>query len=163
MRRGALSWLKRTGSLAGLALLLASCGTAGSSRSSSHAGSGVPASARLSVTPLVGHPTTVFAVRFSPPASARQVGGQRLGYELSVSGPAQVGCVAASSLSLAKASAGLPLTTRLAPARLGGRWCTGTYALRVSAVSTPICAAGTMCPQFIRVIGVVARASFRVT
>jgi hypothetical protein len=50
----------------------------------------------------------------------------------------------------------------LDPAKLGGRWCPGTFAVRVDEVQRPACSPGMMCPQFIRVIGIVGRTSFRV-
>ena len=60
------------------------------------------------------------------------------------------------------ATAGREVSVTLDPARLGGLWCQGDYTARVLELQTPVCTPGEMCPQFIRVVGVVASGSFRV-
>jgi hypothetical protein len=85
-----------------------------------------------------------------------------LGYTLGVLGPSQPGCLAARSAAAPAASAGREVSLTLAPAKLGGLWCQGDYTAKVTEVQTPVCTPDQMCPQFIRVVGTVARGSFRV-
>jgi hypothetical protein len=51
---------------------------------------------------------------------------------------------------------------RLAPPPLARGWCPGVYTARVVEQQTPVCKPGLLCPQYIRLVGVVGRASFRV-
>jgi len=149
--------------------LLTSCGTSrsarpGPSRSPSHEGpaSGARSPSRLSATPSAGSPTTTFSLRFTAPAASGRVGGSRLGYTLSLTGPGAVECIGARSLPVPATTRNAPTQIELAPGRLGGRWCAGTYTTRVVELETPVCAPGTMCPQFVRLVGTVATARFRV-
>jgi hypothetical protein len=52
---------------------------------------------------------------------------------------------------------------RLGPTELRGHWCSGRYAVRVTELSRPFCATGTVCPQFVRVVAVVGTARFLVS
>jgi hypothetical protein len=164
MRQKALPGLNRLAFVlaVGLTIALSGCGTASSSSSSHAPAPRRPAAGQLSVSPLVGSPTTTFELRFVAPASTRSAGGQRLGYDIGLAGPAGNGCLASRSVGVSAATAGVAIPISLDPAKLGGRWCVGTYTLRVSEIQAPDCSAMTVCPQFVRVVGVVARASFRV-
>jgi hypothetical protein len=70
--------------------------------------------------------------------------------------------VAVRSVPITGAVKGRPVVVTLDPARLGGRWCAGAHTARVLELQRPQCAAGIMCPQFVRVIAVVGTASFEV-
>ena len=125
-----------------------------SSSSSSTAASGV------TVTPSSGPPTTVFSVRFVAPASSSTGAGARIGYTLGLTGSGGGGCVAVRSVPINAAVKGRPVIVALDPAHLGGRWCTGTHTARVLELQRPRCAAGIMCPQFVRVIALIGTATF---
>lgn len=138
-------------------------GTGAASSTHSAPGAVGPAPSALVVTPRSGGPATSFTFTFKAPDSSGVMGKTRLGYTLSVIGPARAGCVAARSSSVPSVAKGATVSLGLVPARLGGRWCPGTFRAQVTEVQTPVCAPGTMCPQYIRVVGVVARTTFRVS
>jgi hypothetical protein len=161
MRRTVRSGLIRLAVAAGLAVLLGACGTTTTSTSATrtHPAAQSPA---LTVTPATGAPTTVFEVRFTAPASTGTTGGSRRGFQLGVSGPHRTGCVGAGSMALPSAARGAILSVGLDPAKLGGRWCPGTYLARVDELQGPVCSPGMVCPQFVRVVAIVGRVQFRV-
>jgi hypothetical protein len=166
MRRTALAALTRLPIATAFALALVGCGSAtptkpGASASSTSAGSSSTPS-RLTVSPSTGAPTTTFTLHFNAPASSRSLGHTRLGYTVSLSGPAGAGCLSARSVGLPTALKDTPIPVALDPAKLGGTWCAGTHTARAVEVETPICSPGTMCPDFIRVVGTVGSATFRV-
>lgn len=154
----ALSSLARTGVAVGLCAVLAACGTA----ASTHTGSPAAPPAALTVSPAAGPPSTVFQLRFIVPATAHAGAGLRRGFELGVRGPQKAGCVGARSVPVSSAPVGTALDLPLDPAKLGGPWCAGGYTARVDEVERPVCSPGMMCPQFVRVIRTVGRATFRV-
>ncbi len=166
MRRTALSGLAHMSTAAALAIALAACGTASSTPTVTSTSTGAhragPA-ASLSVRPSRGTPATVFELRFTAPASSAVSGGVRRGFQLGLAGPAKSGCVSSRSVPVPPVARGQTTSIPLDPAKLGGRWCVGTYTARMLEVQTPVCAAGTVCPQFIRVVGTVGRVAFRVT
>ncbi len=156
----------------GLGLGLAACGTT-STRSTGVPGSGAgtgPAQgsspsvgpAGLAVSPRRGGPHTTFALAFTAPASAKPVGGSRIGYAVAVTGGATGSCIGTRSLAVSSATKGLPVSVELDPAKLGGAWCAGVHAARVIEIETPVCHPGAMCPQFVRVIGTVGGTRFTV-
>ncbi len=65
-------------------------------------------------------------------------------------------------MAVGAATKGLPVSVALDPARLGGAWCAGVHTARVIEIETPVCNPGTMCPQYVRVIGTVGVARFTV-
>ncbi len=126
-------------------------------------GSGSPGLVGLIVTPGAGAPATVFAFRFRAPASSGAVGATtRVSYLLSVLGPSRSGCLAARSSPVPDVAKDSDVSIALDPAKLGGSWCLGSFQAQVSELQKPVCPPGTMCPQFVRLIGVVARTRFRV-
>lgn len=161
MRRTLRSGLIRLTVAVGLALLLGACGTRGTGTSGTRTRVAARSSA-LTVMPATGAPTTVFQVRFIAPASTGTSGGSHRGFQLGVSGPQRAGCVGASSVAVPSTGRGASVNIGLDPARLGGRWCPGTYRVRVDELEGPTCLPGTMCPQFVRVVAVVGRVQFRV-
>ncbi len=166
MRRTTLAALVRLAVGTASVLWLVGCGPAAPSQpgasTSSTSASGAPTSLRVTVTPSMGAPTTTFTLHFSPPASARDLGHTRLGYTVSLSGPAGAGRPAARLVEVPTAVKDTPTPVALDPAKLGGSWCAGTHTARVVELETPVCSPGTMCPDFIRVVGTVGTATFRV-
>ena len=134
-------------------------------------GSGSPGLTRgsqssgLTVTPPTGGPSTPFAFRFRAPAASGALSATtRLSYVLSVVGPSRPGCLAARSSPVPDVvTEGSEVLVTLDPAKLGGSWCSGSFQAQVAELQTPVCPPATMCPQFVRLVGVVARAGFRVT
>lgn len=162
MKRDALAAVTLLGIIAVGAVSLAGCGNqASSSDATTRSTTGV-ASHRLDVTPPTGGPTTTFSMRFTAPASSGFTGRSRLGYTLGLTAPAGSRCIGARSVQVPAAIKGEPVPITLDPSRLGGKWCPGTYTARVVELVAPACAARTMCPQFLRVVGTVATAAFRV-
>jgi hypothetical protein len=161
---------------AGCAIAVAGCGSA----TSSSAGAGAtptttPAGATtshrttagasaLTVSPAHGGPRTRFSLRFVAPASAGAEGSSRLGFTLSVTGGSgSGGCIGARTVSVPAATKGIPVAIALNPASLGGSWCPGRHTARVVEVQGPICNPGTMCPQYLRVVGTVGETTFTVS
>jgi hypothetical protein len=64
---------------------------------------------------------------------------------------------------VAPATAGHAATVTLDPARLGANGCRGSLSARVTELESAARAEGTMCPQLVRRVGVVARGRCRVT
>ncbi len=116
----------------------------------------------LAVSPQRGGPHTTFTLAFTAPATAEPVGGARIGYTVAVTGGVTGSCVGTRSMAVSEAIKGVPVAVGLDPAKLGGAWCAGVHAARVIEIETPICNPGTMCPQFVRVVGTVGVARFRV-
>jgi len=154
--------------LVAVGLGLAACGTA-QTRSTGAPGStastgttGRSSTGGLAVSPQRGGPHTTFTLAFTAPASAEPVGGSRIGYTVAVTGGATGSCVGTRSMAVSAATKGLPVSVGLDPAKLGGAWCAGVHAARVIEIETPVCNPGTLCPQFVRVIGTVGVARFTV-
>jgi hypothetical protein len=155
-------WLKALAVLvvAGIAAVSAMSLASGDSSSNSAAGSSGHV---LTVDPSSGSPGTAFTFSFTAPDTTGSSGKTDLTYDLAVSGPAQAGCLTARSVAAPAATKGSPVTVTLDPAKLGGHWCAGTYSAKVTEIQRPVCLPGTMCPQYIRVVGTVATGSFRVS
>jgi hypothetical protein len=163
----ALAAALASGLAVGGGLLVTGCATSSASRtdttsSRSATGGSGSATAKMAVSPVMGKPTTAFTFAFTAPHATGRQGGTQLGYQLSVLGPVRTGCLAARTAAVPVASAGQPVTLTLDPVKLGGVWCRGGYTARVSEVQTPVCSAGEMCPQYIRVVAIIARGTFTV-
>jgi hypothetical protein len=168
MRRPALAALTRLAVATASVLGLAGCGSAtpaqpsASSTSTGSSSTGSSTKSRLTVLPSTGAPTTTFTLHFNAPASSGKLGQTQLGYTVGLSGPTGAGCLSARSVELPTALKDTPIPVALDPAKLGGTWCAGTHTARVVELETPVCAPGTMCPDYIRVVGTVGTATFRV-
>jgi hypothetical protein len=160
MTRFALSSLWRTSVAIGLGASLAACGTAASTRTSP-VRPAAPAQ-RLTVSPSTGTPTTVFGLHFTVPVASGASAGSRRSFELAVTGPRRADCVGARAVPVPAAGTGTTVEIPLDPAKLGGRWCAGSYKAQVNEVQRPACSPGMMCPEFLRVLGTVGRVTFRV-
>jgi hypothetical protein len=107
-------------------------------------------------------PASAVTLRFRAAAGSGRQGTLLVDYTLNVAGPVRSGCIGAHSEALPVARKGAEVSVKLAPATLGGSWCAGAFTARVVETERPYCSPGTMCPQFIRLLGTVAQTSFRV-
>jgi hypothetical protein len=138
--------------------------TGSATTSSGSTAGGPPRSAvRLSVSPTVGKPSSVLRFSFTAPASTGQEGHDLVSYTLSVRGRPHPGCVGIHGATLPAVRVGQMVTTSLGPAQLGGSWCPGTFSARVEELESAACAAGQMCPQFIRIVVVIGPVSFKIS
>ena len=159
----------RAGSAAGVVALLAAGTLAGCGGSGSSAHTGTTTSAPspragpLSVRPA--HPSTRSTISFSftAPVASGVHGTHVINYSLSVTGTGRAGCVGAHERNAPPVGRGQTARIALGPGELGGPWCTGSYTARVIELESAHCRASVPCPQYIRVVGTVARASFTVT
>jgi hypothetical protein len=186
MRRHALAWPTVAVGLTILAVALSGCG-ARSDTTTSAAGSGASTSAStpasgsttassttassttpagpqpLTVRPAAGTPRSDMQFSFKPGSIAGRQGKLQVSYSLNVLGPRRSGCVGLHQAGIPVSAAGRAVTTSVGPAQLHGSWCPGSYTARVQELARPYCAAGTMCPQFIRVAAVFGPAKFRIS
>ena len=117
----------------------------------------------LSVSPTVGSKQSVMRFSFASPAAAATQASTQSSGALSIVGPRQAGCVGVHDEAIPSEPAGQTVDVSVGPAQLGGPWCAGTYTARVEVVQRPKCAAGMMCPQFIRVVAVLGPVTFRIS
>lgn len=151
-------------------LVLAACG--GGSTSTTHSGSATTSSTTtsaatssttssatqgLSVSPPTPTPTSRVTFAFPAPATAGHHGPSLLSFILTLAGPRRAGCVGPRTAPIPHVVKGT--TARV---QLGGTWCAGAYVARVQEFARPFCKPGQMCPQYVRLIGTVATARFRV-
>ncbi len=143
------------------AALTAGCG---SSRSGSPPANTVPQSGAgtLRVSPAQPLTHSPIGFSFTEPVSAGVHGKYEIAYSLSITGADAPGCVGAHEASPGPVAAGARATVTVGRAQLGRPWCPGHYAARVIELQRPHCAARAPCPQYIRVVAIVARATFEV-
>jgi hypothetical protein len=169
---------------AGAAVLLAAgalvgCGGSGSSSSESGASpttgststspttstgttSATPHSGSLSLSPA--RPTTSSEITFAFTARAATGvhGSHEISYDLSLLGPDRAGCVGAHEVGSPPVARGAQGRITLGPAELQEPWCAGRYSARVLELSSAHCTGSAPCPQYVRVVGLVGRATFTV-
>ena len=185
MRRHALAGLAVAVSVTALAISLGGCGSrstasgsggpgggSGASGTSSAVGSSTvtttgsapPAMARatLNVNPATGDPSSVLTFSFRAPMASGRQHGMEVSYGLNVTGPRGSGCIATHGMAIPPVRQGQAVSIPLGPTQLGGRWCVGAYSARVTGLARPVCQAGEMCPQFVRLVAVAGPASFRI-
>jgi hypothetical protein len=159
--------------LATVALLIAGCGSSHSHAApggSSATGSGTtpgpgtpPSSGPLMVTPANPATTDPITFAFTAPAATGVQGKDRISYSVSITGPSGNGCVGAKEATISQAGKGGTASATVGPQQLGGQpWCAGAYTARAFELESAACTGSAPCPQFIRVVGIVARASFSV-
>jgi hypothetical protein len=142
-------------------LVVAACG--GGSTSATHSGSASASSTAsaathgLSVSPPTPTPTSRVTFGFHAPATAGHHDATLLSFILTLAGPRHAGCLGPRTVPVPQVVKG---TT--ASVQVGGTWCAGTYLARVQEFARPFCKQGQMCPQYVRLIGTVAMARFRV-
>lgn len=153
--------------------MLAACG--GSSGSSHPGASPTTTSARttrstatapvagsLGVRPSAAHPRSEIAFAFTARDASGVHGKIQLGYSLSVTGPSGAGCSGSHEAAAPKAGAHQRVGLTLGPAELDKPWCPGAYTARVFELQRAACKTSAPCPQYIRVVGIIARGTFRV-
>jgi hypothetical protein len=133
------------------AVLVAGCG------GSSSAGNG------LTVSPQHPHASSTITFSFTAPTRAGIVGKVIDSYSLSVTGPAGENCTGSHERAGTPVAKGATEHISLGPAQLGTNWCVGPYTARVFEIQSPYCKPGTLCPQYVRVAGIVAKTSFSIT
>lgn len=147
-------------------MVLALAGIAAIPAFSLASGDGSSAAPGLTVTPSTGSPTVSLTFVFRAPDRSGSSAGTRIGYGLSVTGPAgtgsEAGCVAAREVPVPDATKGSEVSVTVDPTDSGGAWCQGTFTARVSEFATPVCALGALCPQLVRLIGIVGSTRFRI-
>ncbi|MBV9818746.1 MAG: hypothetical protein JOZ07_10390 [Solirubrobacterales bacterium] len=158
--------LRRALTLVPCVVVLAACGGSGHHRSTTSTSAPPPprppTTARLAVAPATPRPTSTVRFDFVAPRSTGIGAGGDISYLLSIVGPQRGGCVSAHSAGPPRALAGRRTTVALGPAQLGGPWCAGEWTARVFELERAACEQGQICPQYVRVVGIVARANFRV-
>lgn len=115
------------------------------------------------ISPKVGVPATTFVVSFVSPVRTGVTGSVRLRYLLTAASavPGQ-GCLPQINSAVPDAPRGRRVRVMLDPKSLGGQWCTGTYAGKVSLLQTAVCPKGAACPTYVILRGTVARFSLLV-
>ena len=143
------------------AALLAGCG---SSRSSAPPADTAPQTASGTLRVRPGRPLVRSLIKFSfaAPVSSGMHGKDEISYSLSITGPGALGCVGAHEATPWRVREGATTTIAVGPAQLGRPWCPGHYSARIIELERPRCAAQAPCPQFIRVVAIVAQAAFDV-
>ena len=128
-----------------------------SSSSSAHRHKG------LTVSPQHPHPSSNVTFSFTSPTRAGIVGKVIDSYSLSVTGPAGATARARPNRRARRSAKGATERISLGPAQLGANWCVGPYTARVFEIQRPYCKPGVVCPQYVRVAGIVAKTSFSIT
>jgi hypothetical protein len=158
--------------LSGLATVLALAACGGGSAPLTHSGSASATSTissvtttsttsspaqGLSVSPPAPTPTSRVTFAFTAPATGGHRGASLISFILTLAGPRHAGCVGPRTVPILHVVKGAT-----AGAQLGGPWCAGSYLARVQEFARPFCKPGQLCPQYVRLIGTVAEARFRV-
>ena len=149
--------------LAAAALLATGCGSSHSHARSAPPANTVPASsAPLHVSPA--HPTTTDPITFAftAPAATGVQGKYRISYSVSITGPSGADCTGAKEATIPQVGKGGTASVTVGPNELGHPWCAGAYTARAFELESASCTGSAPCPQFIRVVGIVARTSFTV-
>jgi hypothetical protein len=145
---------------AGAATGLAGCG-------GSHArapSSSVPSAGGHSLRIAPVQPTTRSEIRFDypTPQASGVHGRQVISYSLSVTGPTGADCLGTREQAGPAATAGGTGTITLGPSELGRPWCPGGYTARAFELARAHCRSRAPCPQYIAVVGIVARTRYTV-
>jgi hypothetical protein len=117
----------------------------------------------LQVHPQRAGRRSTLTFSFVSPVATGTAGDTETVASLSVSGTIRSGCVGAHAIGLAPLHVGERVAARLGPAQLSGSWCAGAYVARVTELARAACAAGQMCPQFIRLVGLIGEVRFVIT
>jgi hypothetical protein len=149
--------------IAAVALALGGCGS-----SHSHAGSGGPANtvpsstAQLRVSPARPTTTDPITFAFTAPQASGVHGKSQISYSVSITGPSGNGCAGAKEATVPQVGKGGTASVTVGPSDLGSPWCAGSYSARAFELQSAACKGTAPCPQYIRVVGIVARATFTV-
>jgi hypothetical protein len=148
---------------AAVALALAGCGSSQAHHGSGGSANTVPSSqAQLRVSPARPTTTDPITFAFTAPEATGVHGTFQISYSVSITGPSGNGCAGAKEATVAQAGKGGTASVTVGPGELGSPWCAGTYSARALELQSAACKGTAPCPQYIRVVGIVARASFTV-
>ncbi len=117
----------------------------------------------LTVSPEHPHASSSITFSFTAPVRAGVVGKVVNSFSLSVTGPAGANCKGSDERAGSSAAKGATEQITLGPAQLGANWCVGPYTARVFEIQRPYCKPGVLCPQYVRVAGIVAKTAFSVS
>jgi hypothetical protein len=102
-------------------------------------------------------------VRFNAPERTGTFGGLERHDLLTATGPnGSNGCITNVDVRAPDARKGHRVRVRLAPRRLGGRWCAGAYRGAIEEIESAVCPRHRFCPKFIVLRGTVGRFAFHV-
>jgi hypothetical protein len=132
-----------------IAALVAGCG-------------GSSANKGLTISPQHPHAKSNITFSFTSPNRTGIVGKVIDSYSLSVTGPAGANCKGSAEQGGSPVAKGATERISLGPAQLGANWCVGPYTARVFELQRAYCKPGVLCPQYIRVAGIVAKTSFSI-
>jgi hypothetical protein len=136
---------------------------AGAAGLSQAAGPTHPPTAHISVRPGTGSPTTSFVVSFRAPVRTGSNGTSKRQYILSAWGSlGTTGCAANIDEALPYSRLHAHVHVKLSPARLGGRWCAGTFNGQIEEIQAPVCPHGQACPAFVLLLGTIGKFTFHV-
>lgn len=122
-----------------------------------------PPRVHISVKPSTGSPTTSFLVSFRAPDRTGRYGPSERRYVLSAIGAlGAAGCVANVDRRLPYSRLHARVHITLVPARLGGRWCAGTFRGAVQEIQGPVCPKRSRCPEFASLVATIGRFRFDV-
>ena len=108
-------------------------------------------------------PSSNITFSFTAPTRAGIVGKVIDSYSLSVTGPAGANCKGSHEQPGSNVAKGATENISVGPAQLGANWCVGPYTARVFEIQKAYCKPGVVCPQYIRVAGIVAKTSFSIS
>jgi hypothetical protein len=117
----------------------------------------------LTLSPQHPRPSSTVTFSFTAPTRAGIVGKVIDSYSLSVTGPAGANCKGSAEQAGSPVAKGATERISLGPTQLGANWCVGPYTARVFEIQRPYCKPGVLCPQYVRVAGIVAKTSFSIS
>jgi hypothetical protein len=132
------------------AALVAGCGSSSASKG-------------LTVSPKHPGPSSTVTFSFTAPTRGGVVGKVIDSFSLSVTGPAGAACKGSAEAQGPSVAKGAVERIPLGPSQLGTKWCVGPYTARVFEIQRPYCKPGVVCPQYVRVAGIVAKTSFSIS
>jgi hypothetical protein len=148
------------------AALVAGCGGSSSgpgtrsTSTTSGALSPAPHAGPLGLSPAHPRTTSELTFTFTAPTASGVHGSHVIGYSLSVTGPAAARCVGAHEAGSPSVVRGARVRITVGPAQLGAPWCAGDYSARVLELSSAHCTGSAPCPQYVRVVGIIADTAF---
>jgi hypothetical protein len=124
---------------------------------------GSSANQGLTVSPQHPRASSTLTFSFTAPTRAGVVGKVIDSFSLSVTGPAGANCKGSGEQAGSPVAKGATAHIALGPTQLGANWCAGAYTARVFEIQRPYCKPGVLCPQYVRVAGIVAKTSFSIS
>jgi hypothetical protein len=116
----------------------------------------------LSLSPPAPTTSSELTFRFTAPVASGVHDKHVINYTLSLLGPGGAGCVGAHEAGVPAVASGAQTKITLGPAELHAPWCAGRYLARVIELRRAHCTSSVPCPQYVAVVGVVARRRFTI-